>query len=159
MKPFIFSLLCLIYLCSPAFCETDIYSYVDDNGIKHFTENYADIPEKYRPQLKIQKSIESPQENDVPGEQKSEKPLISREDLEKQREQLDQEYSALIERRSALTIQKDTIGLEAYNVKAKQLNADIKAYQDKKNAYDQRVETYNQQQAAASKPAQTDENE
>lgn len=151
MKHLTLLLSCFFLMMTMLHGQEEFYHYVDDQGVKHFTENYGDIPEKYRSQTKIRKSIQS---TDDTGPIKTQEatPSISLSELEQQRRQLDIEYQALLDRRNSLNLQKETMGIEAYNVQAKRLNDDIRTYQGKKDAFDQQVEAYNQQVNKPSPP-------
>jgi len=61
MKIIVFSLCCLFYFVTHATAGGEYYQYVDDSGIKHFTENYAEVPDQYKPQIKIHKEISTPE--------------------------------------------------------------------------------------------------
>ncbi|MDY0362097.1 MAG: DUF4124 domain-containing protein [Desulforegulaceae bacterium] len=57
MKFYIFFLYIFCLLSTNSFAE--IYSYTDKNGITHFTDNMANIPEEYRKKFKTSAEIKS----------------------------------------------------------------------------------------------------
>ncbi len=165
MKIIVFSLCCLFYFVLHATAGGEYYQYVDDSGVKHFTENYAEVPDQYKPQIKIHKEINTPetksqqnpeQKPDQTSDKKS--ALFSAESLVVQKDDLNKEYNAIIEKRKILTLKKETMGQIEYNKQATQLNADIQAYQEKRNVYEQRVEEYNKQ-INTTKPKLAEESE
>ncbi len=148
MKIIVFSLCCLFYFVTHATAGGEYYQYVDDSGIKHFTENYAEVPDQYKPQIKIHKEISTPETKpQQKPEQQSDKnsTSVSAESLIIQKDDLDKEYNVIIEKRKILTLKKDTIGQIEYNEQVTQLNTRIQAYQVKSNSYEQLVEEYNKQ--------------
>jgi len=56
MKKIIFILL---FLCITKLAFGEVYRWVDEKGVAHFTDDITQIPEKYRPQIK---TIEYPEE-------------------------------------------------------------------------------------------------
>ena len=136
---------CLVFIIPASFAQAEFYQYVDDDGVRHFTENYADIPEKYKPLVNIHKSEPAPEtadDTDTDRTQKEETPATL-ESLMMQKNELDAEYESLVERQSRLISQKQTLVPEEYSEVAEQLNADIRSYRQRQEAYNERVKTYN----------------
>ena len=118
----------------------EYYHYVDDRGVRHFTENYADIPENYRSQVNIHDAVETPAQ--APPKKARE---ISPEDLVIKKDELDRIYAQILKKREQLVQKKDKMGQIEYNKAAEQLNRVIKDYQQRSLAYEKEVEKYNQQ--------------
>jgi hypothetical protein len=74
MKKIIFVLL---FLCITKLAFGEVYKWVDEKGVVHFTDDITQIPEKYRPQTK---TLEYPEES---GETKIEDESSSQKTVEK----------------------------------------------------------------------------
>ncbi len=161
-----------LFLCTGA-AQAELYQYVDQNGVVHYTDNYAAIPEQYRPQATV--SPEAPAEPqdrqaagstptpDDPGRvtdetggkeqtEASDKNRNARqqewEQLVERKKQLDQTYESLLEEKAALDARSKKISKEdeikAYNQEVKQVNEKIRQYREKEKALRSDIDQYNE---------------
>ena len=139
--------------CLTATAGADYYQYTDENGVRHFTENYADIPEEYRPDVGVHATIKSSDTGGAApvtgaaGETALNEPetKITYESLTAKKAELDKEHAALIKRRDDLTLKPPQMDEDTYVKAVDQLNKDILAFQVKQKDFDSDVETYNAQ--------------
>ena len=61
-------------LMIPFLVHAEVYKWIDDKGDVHFTDNYSNIPEKYRPLAETQKS---PEETSPGSVEKKPTPALS----------------------------------------------------------------------------------
>jgi len=81
MKKIIFVIL---FLCITELAFGEVYKWVDEKGVVHFTDDIMQIPEKYRPQIKIleypEEAIETRIENESPSQKTVEETQPKEED-------------------------------------------------------------------------------
>lgn len=143
MKTIVFSLICLFCFIGFSLAETEYYQYVDKDGVRHFTEFYEDIPNQYKSQVKIHKSISSPvvESEEKPSE---EEPLeVSLANLNKTKIELEKEYERLSKQQQIIDEMKEQKDQTPKNEMIRQLNSEIDAYQKKVEEYEQQVSDYN----------------
>lgn len=72
MKKYIFIIILIIL--STSFSIAEVYKWVDDQGVVHFTDDFTQIPEKYRPKIeKMEMSnekVEPETEKEPPSKKK-----------------------------------------------------------------------------------------
>jgi len=153
----------------PVCCE--FYQYTDKNGVKHFTDNLADVPENQREKLSIHQSTQStqPRQENTPAAPEPESPatsetpaapetsVITSESLVMEKDALDKEYNSLLKQRQSLNEQKQDIGEKKYNELAAELNQKIHQYQTRSDALKNKITEYNQK--ATSMAAESDKPE
>jgi hypothetical protein len=149
MKSFFLSIILIVFILSGAQAGSEYYHYTDDQGIKHFTENYGDVPQKYRSQVQTNKAIDTP----VSVEQKKPEP-ISVKALAEEKKTLDKKYQSIFEKKQTLESQKKTLKPAEYNRQAAELSKEIQAYEKNSKEYNLKVKQYHLQQAAAIVPTQ-----
>ncbi len=59
-------LMILMCLCCPTMVLAQVYGYVDENGVFHFTDNVGDIPKEKRPEADFYPGVERRQTNSQP---------------------------------------------------------------------------------------------
>lgn len=137
----------VFYMLSAASVSAEYYKWIDQDGIKHFTDDVSEIPEDLRPGLNIYKSIKTPDKN-KPDKKKN---LITHESLVIKKDALDIEYDNLVKRKETLREQKKSLGEKKYNKLATELNIAIQEYQKKTDEYEILVGKYNKQIQAPAK--------
>jgi hypothetical protein len=156
-------LVCIIFVSfifSPCLCWADYYRYQDKNGVIHFTDDMADIPED---RLNNIKTYQEGRSSALPGQKpstraespeasNSTKPTASPEttDHEKdpslleslntskialymERNQLEKELSNLVEKELKL---RTKIAVRAHNHKMEEFNDRFAAYKKKRSAFE-----------------------
>jgi len=58
----------LLFLFSAEFSFAEVYKWVDEKGVVHFTDDFIQIPEKYRPQIERLGTSEERGETKIEGE-------------------------------------------------------------------------------------------
>lgn len=145
MKHIILIFICSICLSMFSICFSEYYFYTDENGVKHFTENFADVPEQYKSDIHVSESIK-PSKTEPPQETPSVKEAeIAIETLTALKETLDTDYSNLVEQKKKWADLKETTDKEEYDALTLELNTKIAAYNKKLAEYDALVEAYNEQ--------------
>ena len=136
----------VFYILSAASVSAEYYQWIDQDGIKHYTDNVSEIPEDQRPGLNIYKSIKTP-EGKKPDINKPEKKknLITHESLVKKKDALDIEYANLVKKNETLREQEKSLDKTKYNKLVTELNIVIQKYQKKTDEYEILVEKYNKQ--------------
>jgi hypothetical protein len=129
------------YILSAASVSAEYYQWIDQDGIKHYTDDVSEIPEDQRSGLNIYKSIKTPDKK-KPDKKKN---LITSESLVIKKEALDIEYSNLVKKKETLREQKKSLGETKYNELATELNIAIQEYQKKTDEYEMLVGKYNKQ--------------
>ncbi|MBT7261469.1 MAG: hypothetical protein HN888_10175 [Desulfobacula sp.] len=138
--------LCVLLIWPFVFVSAEYYHYIDQNGIKHYTDDISKIPENLRPDLNKHKSIISPKEKTVIKKKSMEsKAKITPGLLTNKKNELDHEYKILAKKNKSLSEQKNDLDEKEYNALATGLNIEIKHYQKKKERYEELVEQYNKQ--------------
>ncbi len=143
---------CLICIMTVSVSFAEYYNYTDENGVKHFTENISDVPEKFRPQVQIHRTIRTPADQESQksddlqeNEEAQNKDKMTRAQLTAQKNALQQLYSTLLEKMETLKAQKKTMNPDEYNVLVQKLNDEIRIYQEKNKNYERQVKDYNSQ--------------
>ena len=136
----------VFYILSAASVSAEYYQWIDQDGIKHFTDNVSEIPEDQRPGLNIYKSIKTPEKkkSDINKPEKK-KNLITHESLVKKKDALDIEYNNLVKKKETLIKQEKSLDKTKYNKLVTELNIVIQKYQKKTDEYEIFVEKYNKQ--------------
>lgn len=136
----------VFYILSVASVSAEYYQWIDQDGIKHFTDDVSEIPEDQRPRLNIYRSIKTPEKN-KPDKNKPDKKknLITPESLAKKKDALDIEYDNVVKKKETLGEQKEILGEIKYNKLATELNIAIQEYQKKTDEYEILVKKYNKQ--------------
>lgn len=135
----IFAALLLCLAGANTFAE--YYQYIDQNGVRHFTDNILEVPENQRKKLKVHQSIDSKSAEPAAPAKKQ----ITPEELIVKKDELDRLHDDLMKKRDELNQQKEKIGDKRYNERATALNKEIKAYQAKSKAYEELILEYNRQ--------------
>jgi hypothetical protein len=145
-------LFCFFCIITASVTGAEYYNYTDESGVKHFTENISDVPEKFRPQVQIHRTIRTPasqEEQKTVGQQENPEAqnngTIKFDDLLTQKEELKKLYSTLLERAEQLEARKETMDLDEYNTLVEKLNDEIRIYHEKNKNYELQVEKYNHQ--------------
>jgi hypothetical protein len=140
------SFILIIFFLSTSILFAEYYSFIDSNGIKHYTDNILEVPVDQRPNLNIYTSIQSPQkENSIQEPEDKKENSSNHESLLIIQEELKLEHDTLFGKREELEKQKQSLDNNAYNELVIQLNIEIEKYQDKLLNYETRVEQYNAQ--------------
>lgn len=141
----------VFYILSATSVSAEYYQWIDQDGIKHFTDDVSEIPEDQRPGLNIYKSIKTP-EKKKPDKNKidknkpdKKKNLITHESLVLKKDSLDIESDNLVKKRETLRKQKKSHSGKKYNKLVTELNIEIQKYQKKVDEYEILVEKYNKQ--------------
>lgn len=135
----------------------ELYSYTDDFGIVHYTDDYSSVPEKYKNKINITPEIKTaPFKKPDP-----EVSLNTNESLKPAALELKKEAEQLIERKKTLDLEYQSIlksqkELEEARLKVKtkkqkkeyvekveKLNLTIKQYEEKTSEYNRSLELYN----------------
>ncbi len=132
-------------LLTAASLSAEYYQWIDQEGVKHFTDNIFEIPENQRSGATIYKSIKTDGKAQSGQKTPDKKNLIDPEFLDLKKEALDIEYDSLMNKRDALKMQKESMGEKKYNALASELNMAIEAYQKKTDAYEMLFEKYRKQ--------------
>jgi hypothetical protein len=160
----------VVLLATPAYCE--YYQYTDSNGVLRFTDNFANVPQDQRPEVKTHQSVESQPVKKTTDSAVKEKASRSTGALETETEpsggtwqgrnsqkeqELDQmqadlkaTFAALQAERSALEAKAPAKGATfeekvAYTEKVEALNAKIAGYEEQLGAFNEKVNAYNAQ--------------
>jgi len=63
-------------LTIPFWVRAEVYKWIDDKGDVHFTDNYSNIPEKYRPVVETQRFPQDPKDTSPSSVQKKPTPAL-----------------------------------------------------------------------------------
>lgn len=78
------TILILVLLCITELAFGEVYKWVDEKGVVHFTDDISQIPEKYRPQIKTleypEETVGTKIENESPDKKTTEENQPKRED-------------------------------------------------------------------------------
>ena len=122
--------------------SSEFYQYVDQNGVRHFTEFYTDIPDQYKSQVKVHKSVPASVPEPVTPET-APSPEMTFKELSAEKITLDEEFASLQARKKEIEAIEKVEDQAAFNQRVNQLNNDIKAFQERREAFNQKAETYN----------------
>lgn len=139
--------LCVMY---SSMGTAEVYKWVDQSGVTHFTDDLSKVPKEQRPGMDAYKGIE-PEKEEVPEPAPVDKNKLLAQALITEKKLLDEEFDVLIKEKQLLSDQKATLGIKEYNQKAELLNARIQAYQKKAADYERRANEYNSLVQAAVK--------
>ena len=64
-------------LTIPFLVRAEVYKWIDDKGDVHFTDNYSNIPEKYRPVAETQRFPQDPKDTSPSSVQKKPTPTLA----------------------------------------------------------------------------------
>ena len=64
-------------LTIPFWVRAEVYKWIDDKGDVHFTDNYSNIPEKYRPVVETQRFPQDPKDTSPSSVQKEPTPALA----------------------------------------------------------------------------------
>ena len=64
-------------LTIPFLVRAEVYKWIDDKGDVHFTDNYSNIPEKYRPVVETQRFPQDPKDTSPAGVEKKPTPTLA----------------------------------------------------------------------------------
>ena len=64
-------------LTIPFLVHAELYKWIDDKGNVHFTDDYSNIPEKYRPVAETQRFPQDPKETSPSGVEKKPTPTLA----------------------------------------------------------------------------------
>jgi len=135
----------VFYMLSAASVSAEYYQWIDQDGVKHYTDDVSEIPEDQRPGLNIYKSIKTPEKKEPDINKPDKKNLITPESLVKKKDALDIEYDNLVKKKETLKEQEKNLDEIKYNKLATELNIAIQEYQKKTDEYKILVEKYNKQ--------------
>ena len=76
-KIFIIAALIIGLLTIPFLVHAEVYKWIDDKGDVHFTDNYSNIPEKYRPVAETQRFPQDPKETSPSSVEKKPTPALA----------------------------------------------------------------------------------
>ena len=65
------------FLTIPFLIHAEVYKWIDDKGDVHFTDNYSNIPEKYRPVAETQRLPQDPKETSPSSVEKKPTPALT----------------------------------------------------------------------------------
>ena len=159
----------LILLLMPALVAAELYRYIDENGVIHFTDNYIEIPENQRlkveiidrlnetspPEMKMEtdrtEETRSPEER-VAGDRPNEEAGTQGLQAVAEGAQSQQQFEALIKAKADLDKIYSVLAAEkvAFEKEQKTLKTveSIRAYQNKVNRFNQRLADYERQRQA-----------
>ena len=154
-------LVCIIFVSFiffPCLCWADFYSYRDKNGVIHFADNLADIPEEQQDNIRTYQEVRSPttleqkpfrRPAEPPESSKNGKPETPFKDVKDpslleslnsrkaalymERNQLEKELSELVEKELKL---RTKIAVRAHNHKMKEFNEKYAAYEKKRSDFE-----------------------
>lgn len=159
----------LILMMMPALVAAEVYRYIDESGVIHFTDNYIEIPENQRPQVDIITRPERTTPPEVKTETaRTEKTRSPGERVESDRPnteavaqgpeavaespQPQEQFEALIKAKADLDKIYAVLAAEKVTLEKEQLTLktveSIRAYQDKVNLFNQRLTDYERQRQA-----------
>ena len=61
----------------PFLVHAEVYKWIDDKGVVHFTDNYSNIPEKYRPLAETQRFPQDPKDTSPASVDKKPTPTLA----------------------------------------------------------------------------------
>ncbi|MCP3876380.1 MAG: DUF4124 domain-containing protein [Desulfobacteraceae bacterium] len=143
--------ICCLSLLFVSVISAEYYQYLDEDGIKHYTDDISDIPKDQRPNLNVYQNVQSPKK-----ESEKTKTIITPESLKIQKNDLDSEYDSLVTKKKGLDSEYDSLlkkeqdlnkrkkalGQEKYNKEVTRINDEIKRYKAKSKAYETLAEQY-----------------
>jgi len=157
MKQMFFVLAFILFVITPCFSE--LYKYIDENGVTRFTDSYAEIPEDLRNTIVVIEGEPIPETSPETTDQAQDKNQdadelneegsggedsgVSEDMLKEKRNELEQEFDVLIKDRKTLMADKKNVSRVEFNEKVSVLNKRIKDYENRKNEFDQMVDQFN----------------
>ncbi len=155
IKILLFVLFLSFALLNSGFSE--LYRYIDENGVTRFTDSYAEIPPELRNTIVVLEGEPLPEvkpddQGDavVAGEEEMEEDesetdseMMTEDQLKERKKSLEAEFEALSQERVALISEKEKLSRTEYDEKVNDLNVKIKAYEAHNEEFNQLVEQYN----------------
>ena len=150
-KFFFISSVGIIVLMSFSLAYSDLYKYVDENGVVSYTDNYSKISGSSKKDIEVIDEIsteETEQKEDIEDVQAKEPGQTKTiQELNLIKTNLDQEYSSCTIEQDKLVQEKEKIKTNEekieFNKKVKELNKRIEAYTEKNKAYQKLIDEYN----------------
>jgi chromosome segregation ATPase len=142
-------------------CFAEFYKYKDSNGFLRFTDNLAEVADKYKEYVsekvdskeELKQAIENT-EKKLPGAPPETKELqiqVLGNKIKKIREDLHKEYQQLVAKKKSIEMldqkkgPKNSKQIQYLNDQAEQLNKDIKTYNQKKETFVEAIKEYQKQ--------------
>jgi hypothetical protein len=147
----------------------EIYKYVDEDGINHFTNDINEVPAAQRAKARSyiesvseappeQKATQENQADQAAADQQTNFPDLSddeqksladaKKQIEQLRSEIDQEYEALLKEKQQLAIEKKQAKTREqiieFNKKVERMNKHVEAYEENGKAYKAQVDAYNE---------------
>ncbi|MGE4518073.1 MAG: DUF4124 domain-containing protein [Desulfobacteraceae bacterium] len=138
----------------------EFYSYTDDSGTVHYTDDYSNIPDEFKSQIVVNDEIVSYADEKTEPEVKNQEKSDSKNDagisdlakegeaLRMRKSSLDEEYRTLVEKQEVLESLRKEVKTKKqakqYSEKLESLNALIKKYEEKRAEFNKAVNEYNQ---------------
>ncbi|MFO7840236.1 MAG: DUF4124 domain-containing protein [Desulfosalsimonadaceae bacterium] len=152
--------LCLIWVY-PASAE--YYQYADEDGNLHFTDNMAEVPEKYRTEIEKHRSVKKEKTSGISAADKrgrsaeqavpdaktlDGKLKIEAGKLEKERQRLQKDFQKIQEEKENLLEQaEEEMTAEerrAYQDRVRELNSRIDKYHEKRERFQEKKNSFTQ---------------
>jgi len=153
-----------LYCFLPYNANAEFYEYKDSSGIAHYTDNFSNVPEEYRNQIKINEDVKS--KNNTDNVEKQVLRKTAEKDSEniksthfsgdlggfkKRKADLDREYENIMKAQKALedfktTLKTDT-DYKTYEKRYKNLKKEIQQYSDKRIAFKNDLDNFNRKRA------------
>jgi len=151
---------CLIFVCP---VPAEYYQYADEDGNLHFTDNMAEVPEKYRTEIEKHRSVKKEKTSGISAAEKrgqsaeqavpdaktlDGKLKIEAGQLEKERQSLEKDFQKIQEKKKNLLEQtEDKMGAEerrAYQKRVRELNSRIDKYHEKRERFQEKKNSFTQ---------------
>jgi hypothetical protein len=167
----IYALLIVFLAMFPASTFAQLYRYTDQNGVRHFTDNLADVPENQ--QLKVQsysegvknsksddrtqKAVKHHKRQGSPAAKDKRNQITIDEDhdltlperLRRVKAELDKEHSEIMKQRQGLSKGREMLTTQTeskgYKEKEVQFNKHIVDFDKRQKLYQEKVEAYNKE--------------
>lgn len=150
----------LLYFFFSSNAIAQLYSYTDESGVIHYTDNYSNVPNQFKNQVDISREIkpdfyknsEPVAENFEQKEESEGQQAVSllkneADELVKRKKALESEYKSLLENQKELEILRQKVRTKKqkneYLEKFESVNAMIKNYEDKRVQYQKDLDAYN----------------